>query len=654
MKVFLLFSFFLLIGCTSKNEKNARLLDKELAVRPLLSAEFDSLIQNARELPSLQYATILFRASSREEEGIEELTKQEELLLEALPLVPKKKEMLLQLNDIYRKMSGSGISDANTKGIRLCEELENNYSLSQVERWKIEKNKAIFLNKHGLQKQYLPIWAKLLIEHQAANKPEYIIEDLHTIANHFSKLDDSEKGLSLCKEAYQLAKDNQLTKLQNECLIGLINASLNTKRYQETINYIHEYKPDSASFFATTTFSILATCYLKLHKPDSARIYLSKMQNLPKAGNGLPILCRIAETYIIENREDSAAFYLDKAMGLFKDQARRYEQMNLKVFMPYPFLSVYPSFATLLQHNGKTLQANETFQLMEPLMTESTKESTQMELQIKGLTQYSSFCRSTGKYEKALDLLARRDSLQDICNRYNEARNAKNIIDYHESETLIANTKVNIAQALYYKRFLTVIIIAGLFAIFIGAIFFYLYYKLRKRIRTNLQQELELRSKPLDPIEQRFRSVEKEVLSRKLYLNKDLSLTFLQQELNINRADLSKCINTYSGGNFNQWKNSLRIAYVLEHIEHTTNIETLIKESGFASSSSFYSCFKEMTGHTPKEYIDLRLFEQKLSVEQMRILSQRNKKRSGNPSIKKATALYQNFGKLISRVFKTT
>lgn len=652
MKVFSLFLFlFLCIGCTNQIEKRANLLGNELAATPLLSTSFDSILQVIRELPSQQKVRIISRMACQEAKGKKNLLKQEKLLLEILPVATNKKEILLLLIDLYIKMDSSDIIDTDKKGIKLCEILENNYSLSQEERWEIKKIKASLLNRRGQQKQYLPIWAELLIEHQVANNSELIIEDLRIIANHFTQLDDFEKGLSLYREAYQLAINNQYPELQNQCLIALINTSYDSKRYQETIYYINQYQNDSS--FTYSTCSILAKCYLELQKPDSARIYLSKMNLLSKRKHGVLIHCRIAETYISESNEDSAAFYLNKAQNQFKEQNKNYKEKNIETFLPAYFLPVYSSFATLLRKNKKVQQANDAFELVKPLMMEPTKDPNQLETQIKGLTLFSAFCRNTGKYEKALDLLARRDSIQEICNRYKEERDSRNLIDYHESEAIIANTKVNITKELYFKRYLGVISTAGLFSLFVAALFFYLYYRVRKKIRASNQSEQTALLKPVDPAELRFRAIEKEVLSRKLYLDKKMSLTSLQQELKINRGDLSNCINTYSGGNFNLWKNTMRINYALEHIQHTP-VNRLIEESGFASSSSFYSCFKELTGYTPKEYIDLRLFEQQLSLQQIRMLSERSKKKSGNPSTKRITALYKAVGKLASRLFKTT
>ena len=60
---------------------------------------------------------------------------------------------------------------------------------------------------------------------------------------------------------------------------------------------------------------------------------------------------------------------------------------------------------------GKIQQASLYYTIVEPLMKEIVKTPVRMELQMKALTNFSSFCRETKQYEKALDLLDRRDSI---------------------------------------------------------------------------------------------------------------------------------------------------------------------------------------------------------------------------------------------------
>lgn len=187
MKAFLLFLFiFICIGCTNQIQDKTEMLNKELAIIPILSSSFDSLWSDVRKLPSRQQAVILFQISCRDEKEIGGMQKQERILLDGLPLVSKKekKKILLQLLYLYKRLSEQRELDADMKGIQLSDKLETTYSFSQQEKWEIKKVKAILLGKRGLYKQYLPIWFELLSEHRVADRPELVIEDLIAIANH--------------------------------------------------------------------------------------------------------------------------------------------------------------------------------------------------------------------------------------------------------------------------------------------------------------------------------------------------------------------------------------------------------------------------------------------------------------------------------------
>lgn len=76
---------------------------------------------------------------------------------------------------------------------------------------------------------------------------------------------------------------------------------------------------------------------------------------------------------------------------------------------------------------GKIQQASQYYMIVEPLMKEMVKTPVRMELQIKALTNFSSFCRETKQYEKALDLLARRDSVLQTYLEF-KAKNDKKIM----------------------------------------------------------------------------------------------------------------------------------------------------------------------------------------------------------------------------------
>ena len=50
-------------------------------------------------------------------------------------------------------------------------------------------------------------------------------------------------------------------------------------------------------------------------------------------------------------------------------------------------------------------------------MKKAAKDPSRMEKQVDALARYSSFCRATKQYEKAVDLLMFRDSLLQIINK---------------------------------------------------------------------------------------------------------------------------------------------------------------------------------------------------------------------------------------------
>lgn len=590
------------------------LLDKQLALTPILSASFDSLLQDVQRLPSRQKVEIWLRISKRNEEEPGGMKKQEHLLLQALPLVSKKEEkkILLQLIVLYRKLDDTGFPDANTKGIQRCEELEKNYSLSQEERWKTMEIKASLLNKQGQQEMYLPIWYKLLEEHRKANKPALVVKDLYIIANHFTMLGDQEEGLSLYKEAYQLATERHLSALQVKCLVIIINLLYDTERYTEVIDYYHKAGIDSVVSIMPNAYTMLAICYQQLHKPDSAHIYLTKAL-ISENRDKVSIHCLMAENYIIKSKEDSASIFLNRAMKLFQAQNRHNKEKNVQVYLPRAFLSTYSLLGDLLQRKGKMQQASEAFLQVAPLMKEPAHSQPLLAKQIEALTRYSSFCRITGQFEKALDLLVRRDSIRQIHDNIIQKRNTKNLVERFKSQELIHTIDMQNVQLTDSNRLLAITSVFVLILLFTLAGVVYLYRERRKQLSVIFNQSYELQTlrenipeekqKQPDQLETLFRAAQEKMTTKKLFLNKALTINQLATELNTNRSYLSSCINTCSGGNFNQWINNYRISYVLKRMHSTEILPKLIEEAGFVSIDSFYRNFKRCTQLTPSQYL---------------------------------------------------
>ena len=90
------------------------------------------------------------------------------------------------------------------------------------------------------------------------------------------------------------------------------------------------------------------------------------------------------------------------------------------------------------------------------------------------------------------------------------------------------------------------------------------------------------------------------------YLDHDVSLSKLADELQVSTNHLSQTINSEFHCNFYQFINELRISFARQLImsdeAHELKALTISLESGFKSTSTFYAAFKKTMGMTPKEY----------------------------------------------------
>ncbi|MHA7865671.1 helix-turn-helix domain-containing protein [Flagellimonas marinaquae] len=102
-----------------------------------------------------------------------------------------------------------------------------------------------------------------------------------------------------------------------------------------------------------------------------------------------------------------------------------------------------------------------------------------------------------------------------------------------------------------------------------------------------------------------FDHIKKEVIDNELYLDSDLSLADLSKRVNSNTNYVSDAINTITKSNFRTYINKKRIAHAKALMENKDLvIEEIALSSGFNSITQFYRVFKQMTGLTPKQYLD--------------------------------------------------
>ncbi|MGU3377649.1 helix-turn-helix domain-containing protein [Chryseobacterium sp. M5A1_1a] len=140
------------------------------------------------------------------------------------------------------------------------------------------------------------------------------------------------------------------------------------------------------------------------------------------------------------------------------------------------------------------------------------------------------------------------------------------------------------------------------------------YNEVLKKLEENKMSSTVIKKNNKIPIKV---DIEKEILdnlkkfeSSKEFLNKDLTLSLLSTQLKTNNTYLSEIINRHYNKNFTTYINELKIYYIIDKINTQDKykrfkISHLAEESGFASHSSFTITFKNVTGITPTEFINL-------------------------------------------------
>lgn len=566
----------------------------------------------------------MIKISYRNEEEIDGIKKQKRLLMEVLPLSSGKnrKKILLQLVMICSNLDRFGVTGAYLEGLKWIEMLEANHSFSQKEEWQVNEMKALLLNERGNQDEFLPIWYKLLKQYREADRPEDVGKCLLTIANHFVMLEDYENALPLYKEAYQLALEHKSIELQQVSGIMLIKYLCGAGYYSESLEYYKKLNQEIV--FNLSVQNEVVKSYMELNKPDSARIYLAE-RSLSDKGDKIALNCMMAETYTLEKQEDSAFVYLDRAVKSYKEKTKFYQGKDREVVLPSYFLSTCYLFADLLWKKGKVQQANQYYTFVEPLMKEVVRTPIQMEFQIKALTNFSSFCRETKQYEKALSLLARRDSVLQTYLEFKVKNDKKNYAERLKIQEL--KHELNESEDVNRINTHVAAICIFLLVISVAATFksISMYRKLKKQGAVNYRLQgmikkcdegdvPESHSASMDQYELLFWQALHKVRDEQYFLKSDLTIETLADVLNTNRSYLSVSINRFCDKGFSVWLNNFRIQHAEQLMRENPSIalKDLPEQCGYATTGTFVRNFKRCHNMSPSEFMNKLLIEQTL------------------------------------------
>lgn len=91
------------------------------------------------------------------------------------------------------------------------------------------------------------------------------------------------------------------------------------------------------------------------------------------------------------------------------------------------------------------------------------------------------------------------------------------------------------------------------------------------------------------------------------FLNPDLDMPQVAAATGYTRNQISYFLNQVLGLSFYQYLNQLRLRHLLGQLDGATSvtrIDELARAAGFRSLSTFYRCFREETGLSPKAYLE--------------------------------------------------
>ena len=133
------------------------------------------------------------------------------------------------------------------------------------------------------------------------------------------------------------------------------------------------------------------------------------------------------------------------------------------------------------------------------------------------------------------------------------------------------------------------------------------YWNLKSKVKINNNHDLLLREKISSKIETYIFELNVLLYNNTYFANPDFSIKDLAKVLNIPKSHLNFIFKYHSELSFSDYKKISRIQNALALINNnflaTNTFDSLSKEVGFSSYNPFFTCFKDVVGKSPQEYI---------------------------------------------------
>ena len=110
-----------------------------------------------------------------------------------------------------------------------------------------------------------------------------------------------------------------------------------------------------------------------------------------------------------------------------------------------------------------------------------------------------------------------------------------------------------------------------------------------------------------DESQEIVKALSRKMSDNQLFLQQDLNLRSLSEELNISDKKLSSLLNQQLETSFTDYVNGFRVQHFVDSAEagklQQLSITGLANKSGFSSKTTFYRAFKKIKGCTPTDYL---------------------------------------------------
>ncbi len=179
-------------------------------------------------------------------------------------------------------------------------------------------------------------------------------------------------------------------------------------------------------------------------------------------------------------------------------------------------------------------------------------------------------------------------------------------LNYDDVWTLSVFFGVFIIWIAYYTSAYTSYIIGAFsfsFVFFLSALL--IFYRRKKEFVVSVKKEKYAHIKISEhEVNELLEKIESTLREERLYKNPNLTLSLFAKKLNMRPQLLSQLLNNNLNKSFSHYINEYRIEEAKRLLDANTNLkmEVIAEESGFNSSSTFYTAFKKVTNTTPAKY----------------------------------------------------